>query len=398
MNKRLIPIFLVVFIDLVGFGIIIPLLPTFATSFGASPLAIGLLTASYSAMQLIGAPVLGRLSDRFGRKPLLIISQLGTFAGFVLMGFANSLAMLFAARILDGFTGGNLSIAQAAIADVTEEKDRAKSYGLIGAAFGLGFILGPAIGGLLSRWGNSVPAFAAAAISAGSVALTIALLPETRQASAAPVARRAFTLAALRQTLSNSVLTRLLGYGLVFNIGFAIFQTTFALFAKEKFGFNVEQTGYMLGYVGILVVIAQVVILPRMVKLVGEQRLIFLGSATLGLGLLGVGMLTPWWALFGTLMLTAFGGGVVNPSLQSLYTRTVSAEERGGVLGLSASVDAFSRIVAPIWGGWILGVAGAAWPALSGALLMLIVLIYGAAALGGAAAGVPAAQEAAVLP
>ena len=119
MNKRLIPIFLVVFIDLVGFGLIIPLLPTFAISFGASPLAIGLLTASYSAMQLIGAPVLGRLSDRFGRKLLLVISQLGTFAGFVLMGFANSLAMLFAARILDGFTGGNLSIAQAAIADVT---------------------------------------------------------------------------------------------------------------------------------------------------------------------------------------------------------------------------------------------------------------------------------------
>ncbi|MDA0698503.1 MAG: MFS transporter, partial [Chloroflexi bacterium] len=130
MNKRLLPIFLVVFIDLVGFGIIIPLLPTFAISFNASPLAIGLLTASYSAMQLIGAPVLGRLSDRFGRKPLLIISQLGTFAGFVLMGFANSLPLLFAARILDGFTGGNLSIAQAAIADVTEEKDRAKSYGL----------------------------------------------------------------------------------------------------------------------------------------------------------------------------------------------------------------------------------------------------------------------------
>jgi len=123
-------------------------------------------------------------------------------------------------------------------------------------------------------------------------------------------------------------------------------------------------------------------ILPRMVKLVGEQRLIFLGSATLGLGLLGVGLLEPWGALFGTLMLTAFGGGVVNPSLQSLYTRTVSAEERGGVLGLSASVDAFSRIVAPVWGGWVLGAAGAAWPALSGSLLMLGVLIYGAAALG----------------
>lgn len=398
MNKRLIPIFLVVFSDLVGFGMIIPLLPSFATSFNASPLAIGLLTASYSAMQLVGAPVLGRLSDRFGRKPLLIISQLGTFAGFVLMGFANSLPMLFAARILDGLTGGNLSIAQAAIADVTEEKDRAKSYGLIGAAFGLGFILGPALGGLLSRWGNAVPAFAAAAISAGSIVLTIVLLPETRQASTAPAARRSFTLAALRYTLSNSLLTRLLAYGLIFNIGFGIFQTTFALFANRKFSFNVEQTGYMLGYVGILVVIAQVVILPRMVSIVGEQRLIFLGSATLGLGLLGVGMLEPWRALIGTLMLTAFGGGVVNPSLQSLYTRTVSAEERGGVLGLSASVDAFSRIVAPIWGGWVLGAAGAAWPALSGALLMLGVLIYGAVALGGAAAAVPAAQAAPELP
>ena len=152
-KSPLLPIFLIVFIDLLGFGLILPLLPFYAKSFGANELTIGLLLASYSLMQFIGAPVLGRLSDKYGRRPILLISQLGTFAGFVMLGFANGLGMLFASRIVDGVSGGNISTAQAYIADISDEKNRAKNFGLIGAAFGLGFIIGPAVGGFLSQFG-----------------------------------------------------------------------------------------------------------------------------------------------------------------------------------------------------------------------------------------------------
>ena len=186
-KSPLLPIFLIVFIDLLGFGLILPLLPFYAKSFGANELTIGLLLASYSLMQFIGAPVLGRLSDRYGRRPILLISQLGTFVGFIMLGFANGLGMLFASRIVDGVSGGNISTAQAYIADISDEKNRARNFGLIGAAFGLGFIMGPAIGGFLSQFGYQVPAFAAAGLSFLSMTLTFFLLHEPeRKANGQP--------------------------------------------------------------------------------------------------------------------------------------------------------------------------------------------------------------------
>ena len=178
-NKRLFSIILVVFIDLLGFSLILPLLPYYAKTFNANQTTTGILIASYALMQLIGAPILGRLSDRFGRRPILLLSVFGTFLGFLLLGFANALWMLFASRIIDGLTGGNLSVAQAYISDVTDAKDRSKGLGMIGAAFGLGFIIGPVTGGLLSQWGYAVPAFAAAAISLINLILIYAWLPES---------------------------------------------------------------------------------------------------------------------------------------------------------------------------------------------------------------------------
>src|SRR5512143_2429611 len=192
-KSPLLPIFLIVFIDLLGFGLILPLLPFYAKSFGASDLTIGLLLASYSLMQFIGAPVLGRLSDRYGRRAVLLISQLGTFVGFMILGFANALWMLFLSRIIDGISGANISTAQAYIADVSDEKNRAKNFGLIGAAFGLGFIIGPAAGGFLSQFGYQVPAFFAAGLSLITIVLTYFRLPEpARKASS----RREFSFKA----------------------------------------------------------------------------------------------------------------------------------------------------------------------------------------------------------
>ena len=172
-------IFIIVFIDLLGFSLILPLLPFYAETFGASPTIVGLLVASYAAAQLIGAPLLGRLSDRFGRRPILLISILGTFVGFLMLGFAQSLWILFASRLLDGFTGGNISVAQAYITDITDEKNRARGLGLLGAAFGLGFIIGPAIGGTLSVYGYAIPAFVAAGFSLLALFGVIFFLPES---------------------------------------------------------------------------------------------------------------------------------------------------------------------------------------------------------------------------
>src|SRR5512147_2865222 len=179
MNKRLFSIILVVFIDLLGFSLILPLLPYYAETFKASQTVTGILIASYALMQLIGAPILGRLSDRFGRRPVLLLSVFGTFLGFLLLGFANALWMLFVSRIIDGLTGGNLSVAQAYISDVTDAKDRSKGLGMIGAAFGLGFIIGPVSGGLLSQWGYAVPAFAAAGLALVNLLLVYFWLPES---------------------------------------------------------------------------------------------------------------------------------------------------------------------------------------------------------------------------
>lgn len=178
-NRKIVTLFLIVFIDLLGFSIILPLLPFYAETFNATPTQVGLLVASYAAAQLVGAPVLGRMSDRFGRKPVLIISLTGTFIGFLILGFANSLAMLFVSRILDGFTGGNISVAQAYVTDITDENNRARGLGMLGAAFGLGFIIGPALGGILSVYGFAVPAFVAASLSLISIIGVIIFLPES---------------------------------------------------------------------------------------------------------------------------------------------------------------------------------------------------------------------------
>src|SRR5512141_2477463 len=232
-NRLLFSIILVVFIDLLGFSLILPLLPYYAETFKANSFVTGLLVASYAAAQMIGAPILGRLSDRYGRRPILIASIFGTFLGFLLLGFAKTLVVLFAARILDGLTGGNLTIAQAYITDVTDAKDRSKGLGLIGAAFGLGFIIGPVTGGFLSQWGYAVPAFVAAALSLINLALIYFWLPESLtaekragMADKKPAVNLGALFTALRRPFTGPLLTTRFFFGLAF----ATFQTIFSLY------------------------------------------------------------------------------------------------------------------------------------------------------------------------
>jgi DHA1 family tetracycline resistance protein-like MFS transporter len=260
-KRKLVTVFIIVLIDLLGFSLILPLLPYYAETFGANPTLVGLLVGSYAAAQLIGAPVLGRLSDRYGRRPILLLSILGTFLGFLLLGFARSLWMLFASRILDGLTGGNISVAQAYITDVTDEKNRAKGLGLIGAAFGLGFIVGPAVGGVLSAWGYAVPALAAAGLSGLNLITVFIWLPESlseaRRAEISQRPRPAFSLGALWRALNRPRVGPLLHVRLFFGLASATFQSIFALYAQYRLGLTAQSTGYVLAYVGVLIVLDQ---------------------------------------------------------------------------------------------------------------------------------------------
>ncbi|MGE5464926.1 MAG: MFS transporter [Syntrophothermus sp.] len=378
-NRLLFSIILVVFIDLLGFSLILPLLPYYAETFKANSFVTGLLVASYAAAQLIGAPILGRLSDRFGRRPILLVSILGTFLGFLMLGFAGSLAMLFAARVLDGFTGGNLSIAQAYITDVTEAKERSKGLGMIGAAFGLGFIIGPVTGGFLSQWGYAVPAFVAAALSFINLILVYAWLPESlTQAKRASMAekRPAVTLAALLEAMKRPFTGSLLITRFFFGLAFAIFQTIFSLYTLKKFNLNARDTGFILTYVGVLSVIVQGFLIGRITKKYREDIVIVSMVALMAISLAGWALAPTVIGLLIILTPTAISGGILNTLLSSTLTKAVEPQEVGGILGLAASVESSTRILAPILGGALLQEFGTWAPGLFGAVVMVGVFFY----------------------
>lgn len=380
MNKRLFSIILVVFIDLLGFSLILPLLPYYAETFNASQTTTGILIASYALMQLIGAPILGRLSDRFGRRPVLLASVFGTFLGFLLLGFANSLWILFAGRILDGITGGNLSVAQAYISDVTDEKSRSKGLGMIGAAFGLGFIIGPAAGGLLSQWGGyALPAFVAASISFINLILIYAWLPESlteekrnQMTEKKPAATLSALIAAFQRPFTGSILTVRLFFGLAF----VIFQTIFSLYAIAKFNFTVRDTGFVLTYVGVLSVLMQGFLVGRLTSQYREDILILASVVIMGFSLLGWAFAPSVFWVYVVMTPTALSGGLLNTLLSSTLTKAVAPQEIGGILGLSAAVESSTRIVAPILGGFLLQQFGAWSPGVFGAVIMAGVSIF----------------------
>ena len=365
--------------DLLGFSLILPLLPYYAETFQASEFVTGLLVASYAAAQLIGAPVLGRLSDRFGRRPLLIASIFGTFLGFILLGFANTLWMLFAGRIIDGFTGGNLSIAQAYITDVTDAKNRSKGLGMISAAFGLGFIIGPVTGGLLSQFGYAVPAFVAAAMSFLNLALIYFWLPESLTADKRATMtdkKPAMTLGALFIALKRPFTGSLLVTRFFFGLAFAVFQTIFSLYALAKFNLTATETGYVLTYVGVLSVITQGFLVGGFTAKFREDILIIACVALMAVSLVGWAVAPSVLALLIILTHTALSGGMLNTLLSSTLTKVVASQEVGGILGLSASVESATRIFAPVIGGELLQQVGTWAPGAFGALVMAGVFVY----------------------
>jgi len=354
-RSPLVVIFTTVFIDLVGFGIVIPVLPFYAegSRFNATPRTVGLLFASYSLMQLIFAPILGRLSDKYGRRPVLLISIIGTGIGFLILGFANTLWMLFAGRILDGITGGNISTAQAYIADITSKEDRAKGMGLIGAAFGLGFVFGPAIGGVLSRWGVEVPFLFAAGLCFANTILLYFRLPETvtpdHPARVSAAGGRGFSQ--LIQSLRNPRLGFVLSIYFLFIVAFSIMTTSFSLYTMFRFGYDAQHTGYLFTYVGILAVIVQGGLIGRLVKRFGELPLVIVGALLFAGSLFAIPFVGPQTGgLFALLVgggLFSIGNSLSGPSLTSLASKSAGPAEQGSVLGVTQSAASLARAVGP---------------------------------------------------
>ncbi len=380
-SKRILfSIFLVVFIDLLGFSIILPLLPYYAESFGADELQIGLLVAIYAAAQLISAPLLGRLSDRIGRRPVLLFSVAGNLLSFLLLGFAQNLWMLFTARLLAGLTGGNISVAQAYITDVTDEKNRARGLGLIGAAFGLGFIIGPAIGGILSQNGFSIPAFVAAGLSLLNLIVISAWLGESltpdRMAALSNRSRPPFTVNAMLNTLRRPLVGPLLHTRFFFALAFSLFQSIFTLYALKRFGLDSTQTGYILAYVGLLSTITQGGLIRIFTQHFDERTLILSATLAMSFGLLGWGLAPSVPILLLALLPIAVAGGTLNTVLNSALSKSVTPAEIGGTLGLAASLESMTRVLTPPLGSALLKWVGSSAPGLIAGLFLLWLATY----------------------
>ena len=363
----LLPIFLIVVVDILGFTIILPLLPFYAERLGASPTLVGTLVAIYAVFQLISGPILGQLSDRFGRRPILLISQAGTLAGFVMMAFASSLWMLFLARAIDGATAGNLSTAQAYISDVTKPEERTRSFAVIGIAFGFGFLVGPGISGFLAQYSFQAPLWAAAALSFLSIIFTYFLLPRKevihQQApeDVGPGGKRISLISwgQYGKYFKMPQLSRLLMQWVCFSFSFSTFIAGFALFAERRFLLHgqagAKEVGYIFAFNGFIGIIMQGGVVGKLVKRFGERRIVAIGFLSACLGYAAIGFTHTIWQLLIAMTFTAIFGAGLRPALTSLITKQADRREQGVIIGLTQSLTSIAQITAPPLAGFLIG-------------------------------------------
>jgi DHA1 family tetracycline resistance protein-like MFS transporter len=388
-RSQLIFIFLTVFVDLLGVGIVLPLLPFYVKLIEESSpawmannhaLIVGALTASFSLFQFLFAPILGGLSDRFGRRPVLLLSLIGAGCAYLLFGLADSfaplgatavLAVLFVSRIVAGITGGSISTAQAYIADITPPEERARGLGMLGAAFGLGFMIGPAVGGILSGISLSAPAFAAAALIFGNALFGYFKLPESLPAEARSAAMPDLNpFRRLQSVVALDVIRPLLLGVLLLNFAFAGLQSNFSVFANERFGFGPSQIAFVFAFIGLMAVIMQGFLIRKLVPLFGEARLALAGLVLMAIGFALVAVVPAGWMLYPALGVMSIGSGMATPSLTSLISRRVSAREQGSVLGGTQALTSLTMIVGPLFAGLIFDLIGPASPYLAGTALI----------------------------
>ncbi len=422
--KRILPVLVIVLVDLMGLSIIIPLLPLYAARFGSDALTVGILQATYPMMQFIGAPILGRLSDRFGRKPVLIVSQIGTLIGFVMLGFANTLWLLFLSRIIDGLSGANISTAQAAITDSTTEKTRTQGLGLVGAAFGVGFVMGPIIAFIVlaaSGQNYQAVAFTAAIFSLISILLTTFWFKETYGEVANPEAsrkRRPFSFGALREGLNRPAIGFLLILMFFYQIAFGGYEQLFSLFTLTRLGMDARDTSGLFVLAGLFIIVVQGGLIGRWSKQKGDRWLVLMGIGTLAIGLIGTALTPaipiPWYdkakvleslagegafrvsvqsiniqlpdeaakGWFGIIWLliasfpAALGGGVLQPAVNSLITKASSKDEVGGMLGVSSAAYSAANAIAPLFYGSLFQWFGGPVPFFVGGLILAVMWLF----------------------
>jgi DHA1 family tetracycline resistance protein-like MFS transporter len=354
MRRRspLVSIFLIVLVDILGMTIILPLLPFYAESLGATPLIVGLLLSTYAACQLIAGPILGQISDRIGRKPVLLLSQCGTFAGFLLLAASQSLLPVFLARVIDGLTAGNISVAQAYIADVTEEEKRTQSFALIGIAFGIGFLLGPAVSGFLAQFSYRYPIYLAAGLSATSIGATFFLLPGGHGHQKQESLGWSKTWRVFWEPAMSRLFLQFTSYAFTFSL----LITGFALFAERRFTyggvpFQAKHVGYVLAFLGLVGIVIQGGLIRHLVRRIGEARLIVAGFASLVIGMIAVGLVYRLDELVVVMVILSFGSSVVRPALTTLITQVAGRQRQGTALGLMQSLNSIAQIVSPTIGG-----------------------------------------------
>ncbi|GAB6054205.1 tetracycline resistance MFS efflux pump [Magnetospira thiophila] len=382
-------LFIIVFIDLIGFGIIIPLLPFYGEHFQATPDTVGLLMATYSLTQFIAAPFWGRLSDHRGRRPILLLTLAGLSLSYVMLAYADSLLLLFAVRAFGGFMAGNISTAFAYVADITTPANRAKGMGAVGAAFGLGFIFGPAIGGILAGHDPATadfyaPSMAAAGMSALAFLLALvklreSLSPEIRaRIKDRPKRKRSLQI---REAFSRPVQGRYLLLMFLSTFVFAGMETTFAMWSERQFQWGPLQNGYLFACVGLFSAAMQGGLVGRLVRIFGEAKLVVLGSAGLAIGLGILPLSNDLIVLSVSMVFMAGGFSLLQPSLNSLLSLSAGEENQGGIMGVMRSVATLARVVGPAWAGFLFASFGREWPYFGGAIIAALVALIALVAL-----------------
>jgi len=378
-SRQLLLLFSVVFMDMVGFGFILPILPDYVERFGGTPTLVGLLMAVYALGQFLAAPVLGRLSDRFGRRPVFLISVAGSMVSMAILGLAHSVPMLFVSRIVGGLSGGNVTVAQSYIADVTDEEGRARGLGFIGAAFGMGFILGPLFGGMLVNFGFSVPAFVASGLSALNLLLVATSLPESLPKSArggSSSSRRQSSVALAVATLRSEPAASLLIVVFLYGLAFTMFEMIFSLFVQQRLGLSPQARSYILAYIGVLIALVQGGGIGMLTRRFPERILIFTSSAVMTVSLAFWAFSSSTLYLVIVLAPLSVAAGIMMTLLRSLLSKAVPKEDVGGVLGVSNSLDSLNRIVSPAIGGFLIGRFATWSPGVLAAIILAAVTLF----------------------
>lgn len=368
-------IFFTVFIDLMGFGILIPILPTFASkNLGVSDFGIGTIVAVYSLIQFLFNPIVGKISDNYGRRPLILITLFFTAISYIIFSFAGSFLVLFLSRMLAGLGGSNIGVAQAYIADITSKEERSKGMGIIGAAFGMGFVFGPLIGGLLSSYSYSVAGLGSAAFSFLAIIFAFFFLPESNleRKRSKKIELKLFDLKFTKETLAQPRIGLLILLFFIIVFSMANIYGTFAILGYKFYHFTDQQNAYLFGVIGIMGALVQGGLIRIISKKIKDRKLVLVGTLLMmfGLGLLPYGI--SFWGVAGVAVVLALGTGILQPTVLSMISKHSPEDKQGSILGLNQSFASFARVLGPVWGGFAFQFLGYQFPFLTGAAFTLL--------------------------